>query len=37
MRTYVAEPSGQAISSNAFIGKPVHGTVNDQASTQRWR
>ena len=37
MRTYLAEPSGRAMSTSAAIGKPVHGTAIDQASTQRWR
>src|SRR5262249_18908061 len=33
--TYFAEPSGFAISTKADIGKPLHGTAIDQASTQR--
>ena len=37
MRTYFADDSGLASSTSFFIGKPVHGTVIDQASTQRCR
>src|SRR6516165_3948530 len=35
--TYFAEPNGFAKSTKAAIGKPVHGTAIDHASTQRWR
>ena len=37
MTTYLAPEAGLAKSISAFIGKPLHGTAIDQASTQRKR
>src|SRR5438552_19149246 len=37
IRRYFAEDSGCASSTSLASGKPDHGTVMPQASTQRWR
>ena len=37
MTTYLALPVGLHSSTSERIGKPLHGTIIDQVSTQRWR
>ena len=37
MTTYLAPPAGLHSSTSERIAKPLHGTIIDHVSTQRWR